>query len=368
VIVVGWIEQVGGGFRVRRRCQGKIVTDSTHATRAAAAVRLAQLTAASQRLSRNLSGTPAPTLRDWVDRWLPAHTAGTATLAKYESMLRVHILPRFGRHRLDEISRNDIKAFAVDLRTHVAAVTARSIISVLGLVLREAIEEHYLYFDPTHRLRLRDGVVVPRPVATAEQVLRMAERMPNRITRTLVITAAYTGMRIGELLALTRHHVHLDQAQLTVVPDQGALHEVSGQRWLGPPKTPASARTIALPPFLVDGLQLLHDSHPFETMFCNQTGSWLWRTTLVERHWRPACDGHPGRGWPPIMTGFRFHDLRHTHRTWMDEDNIPEPLKSARMGHRMPGIGAIDSHVTEAMLPRLLTALQRRWQRSEGRW
>lgn len=80
---MGWIEQVGGGFRVRRRCQGKIVTDSTHATRAAAAVRLAQLTAASQRLHRHLSGTPAPTLREWVERWLPAHTAGTATLAKH---------------------------------------------------------------------------------------------------------------------------------------------------------------------------------------------------------------------------------------------------------------------------------------------
>jgi hypothetical protein len=34
----------------------------------------------------------------------------------------------------------------------------------------------------------------------------------------------------------------------------------------------------------------------------------------------------------------------------------------------MPGIGAIYSHVTQAMLPRLLTALQRRWQRSEGQW
>jgi integrase len=239
---------------------------------------------------------------------------------------------------------------------------------VLGLVLREAIEEHYLYFDPTHRLRLRDGVVVPRPVATPEQVLQIAERMPNRITRTLVITAAYTGLRIGELFALTRQNVRLSRAELTVTPDHGALHEVSGRRWLGPPKTPASARQIALPPFLIDGLQQLGDSHRFETLFCNQSGGWLWRTTLVERHWRPACDGHPGRGWPEIITGFRFHDLRHTHRTWMDEDNIPEPLKSARMGHRMPGIGAIYSHVTQAMLPRLLTALQHRWQRSEGQW
>lgn len=235
-------------------------------------------------------------------------------------------------------------------------------------MLREAIEEHHLYFDPTNRLRLREGIVVPRPVATPEQALQIADRMPSQITRTLVITAAYTGLRIGELLALTRQNVHLSRAQLTVTPDRGALHEVAGQRWLGPPKTPASARAVALPPFLTHGLQLLCDSHRFETLFCTKTGSWLWRTTYGQRQWRPACDGHPGRGWPAIINGFRFHDLRHTHRTWMDEDNIPEPLKSTRMGHRTPGIGATYSHVTQAMLPGLLTALQRRWRHSGGQW
>lgn len=75
---MGWIEHVGSGFRVRRRCGGRIVTDSVHPTQQAATARLAQLTAAHQWLSRQLSGAPAPTLRQWVDQWLPAHTAGAA--------------------------------------------------------------------------------------------------------------------------------------------------------------------------------------------------------------------------------------------------------------------------------------------------
>ncbi|WP_189060262.1 hypothetical protein [Longimycelium tulufanense] len=43
-----------------------------------------------------------------------------------------------------------------------------------------------------------------------------------------------------------------DTGHLIIDPDTGALHESDdGTLWLGPPKTPESARTISLPPFLV---------------------------------------------------------------------------------------------------------------------
>jgi integrase len=178
---------------------------------------------------------------------------------------RCHILPAFGSYRLDAITRT---------------VTVRSVVTVLGLVLREAIAEHYLLFDPTARLRLRDGPEKPRATATPEQIQRLAARMPNPHARTLVITAAYTGMRFGELAGLSRANVHLDQALIHVAGDTGALHEVSGDRWLGPLKTKAAVRDIRLPAFLVDGLDRLLHAHPYDTVFCTDAGRWLWRTTL----------------------------------------------------------------------------------------
>ncbi|WP_141715175.1 hypothetical protein [Micromonospora rhizosphaerae] len=57
------------------------------------------------------------------------HLNRALTLARYESMLRVHILPRFGDQHLDAISRNDVKAFALDLR---APVSVRSVVTLLG--------------------------------------------------------------------------------------------------------------------------------------------------------------------------------------------------------------------------------------------
>jgi hypothetical protein len=56
-----------------------------------------------------------------------------------------------------------------------------------------------------------------------------------------------------------------------------------------------------------------------------------------------------------------FQDLRHTHKTWLIEDDIPEIAQAKRLGHRMPGVRGIYSRVTPAMQQRITEALQDRW-------
>lgn len=65
-----------------------------------------------------------------------------------------------------------------------------------------------------------------------------------------MITAAWTRCRWGELAGLRRDHVDARHRTISIDADTGALHESTHQLWLGPPKTPASARTISLPRFL----------------------------------------------------------------------------------------------------------------------
>jgi integrase len=82
------------------------------------------------------------------------------------------------------------------------------------------------------------------------------------VDRILIVAAAYTGMRWGELTGLTRTHTHLEDGLLRIDPSTGSLHEVHGRLWLGPPKTPDSARTVTLPPFLTLLIgQVLDDHH-----------------------------------------------------------------------------------------------------------
>lgn len=55
----------------------------------------------------------------------------------------------------------------------------------------------------------------------------------------------------------------------------------------------------------------------------------------------------------------------------MDEDRIADVLKSERMGHEVPGMREVYSHVSTAMRAELTAALQERWTtslRERSRW
>jgi hypothetical protein len=68
--------------------------------------------------------------------------------------------------------------------------------------------------------------------------------------------------------------------------------------------------------------------------------------------------------WLPVLRGLTPHGLRHGHQTWMDEDGIPEVLKTDRMGHEMPGMHGVYGHVSATMRATLKAALQERWESS----
>jgi integrase len=171
-------------------------------------------------------------------------------------------------------------------------------------------------------------------------------------------------MRWGELAGLRRPNCKLDNARIHIDPDHGALHEIAGHLSLGPPKTPAAVRDILLPPFLVDLLREHLASHDHEHAFIGRDGGLLRRSSFHRRTWRPAVDGNPAKNISPIVPGMHFHDMRHTHKTWLIEDEVPEAAQAKRLGHRLPGIRGIYSHVSAAVEQRLVNGLQRRWSKT----
>ena len=83
-----------------------------------------------------------------------------------------------------------------------------------------------------------------------------------------------------------------------------------------------------------------------------------------EGSWQAPAEDLALASWLPILRSVTPHGLRHGLQTWMDEDGIPEVLKTERMGHEMPGMHGVYGHVSPAMRAKLKVALQGRWETS----
>ena len=75
-------------------------------------------------------------------------------------------------------------------------------------------------------------------------------------------------------------------------------------------------------------------------------------------------DDTPLTCWRPIQPGLTTHGLRHSHKTWMAEDGIPEILAEQRLGHQVPGMRGLYAHASARMRDDLKAALQARWEES----
>jgi integrase len=183
-----------------------------------------------------------------------------------------------------------------------------------------------------------------------------------------IITAAYTGLRWGELAGLAWTNTHLrHNPRIEIDIKTGALHEVHGRLRLGPPKTPTSVRTVHLPPFLADLLVEHRERNPTtKFVFTGPDGALPRRSNFRRRHWLPALLGDPARDWAPIQPTMHFHDLRHT-KNLADRRRRPSRASTRTQGHRPIGTSDRHSHVTRPMIDHVLDALQKRWD-NDGTW
>jgi len=156
--------------------------------------------------------------------------------------------------------------------------------------------------------------------------------------RALVLMAGFTGLRWGELMALTRREVDLKAATVKVAAAVIELDKLS----LGPPKSRAGQRTVALPRQLVDELQRHLDKHaergPRGRVFVGPTGVTPRRTNF-NREWHRATKAAG-------VEGLRFHDLRHTANTLAAPGSSTKELMR-RMGHASTRAALMYQHASD---------------------
>ncbi|WP_460845336.1 tyrosine-type recombinase/integrase [Phytohabitans suffuscus] len=137
-----------------------------------------------------------------MEIWEPGHLAGDAKWAAYRSHLRNHILPRFGDQPLSKMDRQAVKVFVKHLKRQLADSGAASVMPLFSLLMREAVVDRRIPINPCHGVKVVTRQPAERPTATPDQVNQIATRIGRREDPVLVLTAACTGMRWGELVGL----------------------------------------------------------------------------------------------------------------------------------------------------------------------
>lgn len=254
------------------------------------------------------------TLASLIDPWWATHKASVKprTAERYELDKRI-IKERIGGLSIRDLDYNAVQRFVDALSDEYAPRSVRGTYGVLALILKDAQRKGKLRPIPKPTL---PRVGKPKlTVPTRDEVEALAQASDKRLYAA-VILSGYCGLREGELLALHRRDVHLDEGWVFV---HQARNKSSGQ--VESTKTEKSRR-VYLPARVVKILAEHMDEHAGELLF-------PFSASVLQKSWeraRTTCN----------LRSVRFHDLRHAAASIAIHAGLSVAQVSKQLGHANP--------------------------------
>ena len=242
----------------------------------------------------------------------------------YSLLLRKHLIPRFGGHRLCDISRVEVQQYLLEkLKQGFAWETTNHLRHLLSKVMGTAVNWDYVPNNPVRGVKMPERTLKrPHRFLTAEEVRRLIAASKEPI-HTIVLLATMTGLRIGEILALRWGRVDLLRGTLLVA-------ETCYKGHFGSPKTRASKREVPLAPAVVRELKACYsrsaERSPSALVFATNHGAPLAADNRRKKALRTACK-RAG------LQRIDWHTLRHTHGTLLHSQGTPLKVAQAQLGH-----------------------------------
>jgi len=233
-----------------------------------------------------------------------------STLTDYRSIVTAHLLPAFGAMRVEEITAEKIERWRAAVTSAdgspLSNRTKNKLLVLLHGVFRRAQKVYGLPVNPVagierHRQRSSGDI----EVFSVEEVYALARAANSEQDAAIYVTAAFTGLRRGELVALRWRDVDFAASAIRVRASYagGALTTPKSGRVRSVPMSPDVAETLA------QVGQRGHATSDDDLVFLGDAGGYLDASALRRRYDRALRRA----GLRPL----RFHDLRHTFGTRM---------------------------------------------------
>ena len=141
-----------------------------------------------------------------ADRWVRERPGlAPKTRVLYEGLLRLHIQPELGGLAVADVTPARVRSWRQGLLDgEVGSVTVSKAYRLLKSVLTTAVDDELIRRGPCRIKGAAAERSPERPTATVEEVYAIAQGVRPWVSA-LVLLAAFTGLRWGELVALRRH-------------------------------------------------------------------------------------------------------------------------------------------------------------------
>lgn len=257
------------------------------------------------------------------------HRLREHTYIQKQYMINTKLLPTFGKVPVSQITpasvrkwQNELMAYKDSNGKPYSETYLRTINNQLAAIMNYAVRYYGLRDNPCRKAgTMGKGHADEMQFWTVEEFKRFLEKISDKPqARAGFLTLYYTGLRIGELLALEYADIDFNSCTLTV---NKSYQRLGDRDVVTPPKTPKSIRTISIPEFLRDELksytEKLYKLHKHDRIFpCT-------KHFFDHEMRRGTKDGE--------VKKIRLHDIRHSHASLLIELGFSPLAIADRMGH-----------------------------------
>lgn len=282
---------------------------------------------------------------NWLNQWLENYVKPQSkqkTYLKYTEVVNLHITRGLGDYELDELTPFVLQKFTTELlscgnlRTG-GGLSANSV-NLIVTVIQNSLKSAFMVDEVSEYRADR----IKRPKLREKQVSCFSPLEQKRIEQYIfkgnfkrlfgIILCMYTGIRIGELLALVWSDVDFKNGTLSITKTRYDGVDVVGKfgHIVTAPKTDSSLREIPLPKQLLPILRKLKKESNSALVISTSAG-----TAVAVRSYQRSFEiilknlGIPHKG---------FHALRHTFATRALECGMDVKTLSEILGHKSPAI------------------------------